>query len=108
MQELAKIEELSAAEAAEAKDKSFSALKYYMGMHMVIGYAEEDERQRIAHEAEQKRLEDEARAADFEHRRTINNDAVASMMANGISEDCAKAVITQIAKGNIYHVKMEY
>jgi hypothetical protein len=70
--------------------------------------AAEAERRRIAHEAEQKRLEDEARAADIEHRRTINNAAVASLVKSGISEDCAKSVVTAIAKGDVDHVKIQY
>ena len=49
--------------------------------------AAEQERQRIADEQRQKAAEDAARAADMEHRRTINNAILMDLMGLGIEEE---------------------
>lgn len=97
-----------AAEREEAERKAKAEQEQKERDERLQREAAEAERQRIAHEAEQKRLADEARAADIEYRRTINNAAVASLVKSGIGEDCAKAVITAIAKGDVDYVKIEY
>lgn len=60
--------------------------------------------------AEEKRVADEAakRAADVEHRRTINRQAVADLIANGLPEDCAQKCIAAIAKNLISSVRITY
>lgn len=76
----------------------------------------EAERQRVAAEqlaqqqaAEQAQREAEAKAANIEHRKTINNAALLSlMMSADLSEGQAKGVITAIAKGEVQHVKINY
>ncbi|HEF7276324.1 TPA: cell envelope biogenesis protein TolA [Yersinia enterocolitica] len=60
--------------------------------------------------AEEKRVTDEAakRAADVEHRRTINRQAVADLIANGLPEDCAQKCVAAIAKNLISSVRITY
>lgn len=61
--------------------------------------------------AEEKRLADEAaaRAADVAHRKSINNQAKANLIANaGLTEEQAIAVITAIAKGTISGIAINY
>lgn len=60
--------------------------------------------------AEEKRVADEAakRAADVEHRRTINKQAVADLIANGLPEDCAQKCVAAIAKNLISSVRITY
>lgn len=60
--------------------------------------------------AEEKRIADEAakRAADVEHRRTVNNKAVADLVAAGVPEDCAIACIKAIAKGEVTAIRITY
>ncbi|WP_455865428.1 hypothetical protein [Pantoea agglomerans] len=60
--------------------------------------------------AEEKRIADEAaaRAADIEHRKTVNNKALADLVAAGVPEECAKACITAIAKGAVSAVRIIY
>ena len=60
--------------------------------------------------AEEKRVADEAakRAADVEHRRTINRQAVADLIANGLPEDCAQKCVAAIAKNLISSVRITY
>ncbi|UBM39750.1 hypothetical protein [Hafnia paralvei] len=60
--------------------------------------------------AEEKRIEDEGarRAADKEHRKTINNKALQDLIAAGVPEECAKLCITEIAKGNITAISINY
>ncbi len=60
--------------------------------------------------AEEKRIADEAakRAADVEHRRAINNKAVADLVAAGVPEDCAIACIKAIAKGEVSAIRITY
>ncbi|WP_145482090.1 cell envelope biogenesis protein TolA [Yersinia rohdei] len=60
--------------------------------------------------AEEKRVADEAdrRAKDVEHRRTINRQAVADLIANGLPEDCAQKCVAAIAKNLISSVRITY
>lgn len=78
-----------------------------------------EEADRIKREADQKeadrlatkkRVADEAakRAADVEHRRTVNNQAVADFVAAGVPSECAIACIKAIAKGEITAIRITY
>jgi len=60
--------------------------------------------------AEEKRIADEAaaRAADIEHRKAINNKALADLVAAGIPEGCAKSCIKAIAQGAVSAVRITY
>ncbi len=65
------------------------------------------ERERQA-KADAQRREDEARAADIEHRRSINRAAVAALVALGIEDEIAAAVITAIVQGKVPAVAIRY
>ena len=69
--------------------------------------ADRKERERLAEQARQK-AEDEARQADVAHKKKLNNEAVAALVANGIEQDQAKQIITLIAKGLIDNVTINY
>ncbi|MBS0855954.1 MULTISPECIES: hypothetical protein [unclassified Tatumella] len=64
----------------------------------------------LARLAEEKRIKDEAdrRARDTEHRRNINLAAVSALVESGLTEDCAKACIKAIAKGQVPAVTINY
>ncbi len=70
----------------------------------------EAEQKEAARLAEEKRIADEAekRAKDVEHRRSVNNKAVADLVAAGVPEDCAKKCITAIAKGEVSAIRITY
>ncbi len=69
--------------------------------------ADRAERERQA-KADAQRKADEARAADVEHRRSINRAAMAALIAQGISEDDAATVITAIVQGKVPAVAIRY
>lgn len=69
--------------------------------------ADRAERERQA-AAETQRKADEARAADVEHRRTINRAAVAALVAAGLSEEAAATAITAIVQGKVPAVAIRY
>ena len=60
--------------------------------------------------AEEKRIKDEAerRARSLGHRRNINLAAVSALVESGLTEDCAKACIKAIAKGQVPAVTINY
>jgi hypothetical protein len=97
--EAAKAEQARAVREAEEKAKA---------------EAERIERERLAKEAadrvEQKRLADEAerKARDVEHRRTINQEALAGLVAAGLTEARAKNVIKAVAGGLVPHISVNY
>ncbi|MGB3255893.1 hypothetical protein [Buttiauxella gaviniae] len=70
---------------------------------------EADEKERIRL-AEEKRIDDEAaaRAADIEHRRTINRQSVAELVAAGLPADCAQKCVEAIAKGAVAAIRITY
>ncbi|BET64843.1 hypothetical protein [Yersinia pseudotuberculosis] len=60
--------------------------------------------------AEEKRVADEAaaRAANVEHKRAINQQAVADLVATGIPEECAVQCVKAIAKGQVSAIAITY
>lgn len=60
--------------------------------------------------AEEKRIADEAaaRAANVEHKRAINQQAVADLVAAGITEECAVQCVKSIAKGQVSAIAITY
>lgn len=70
--------------------------------------AAERERRRIAAEEEAKRAEAARRAADQEHRRRINNEALAAIVATGVTDKQAKAIVLAIVSGEVPHVGIRY
>lgn len=67
-----------------------------------------DEQKRIADEKAKEAAETKAREKDKEHKKTINNAAVAALVVAGLTEAQAKIVILAIAKGTIPAVKISY
>jgi len=68
----------------------------------------EQERQRIEQEQRLKQEADEARAADVEHRDTINNSILAGLIGLGIEEAKAIKLIKHIASNKIAHLTINY
>lgn len=70
------------------------------------------ERERKAEEekikAQKEREEAERKAADVEHRRSVNNAALAAMIESGIDEKCAKRVIVLVASEKIPGMPVNY
>jgi len=94
-------------EAAEARAIEAEA-KAKRDAELAAERAAQAERERMeAEEAEAKRLAD-ARAADKENRIKINRAALVALIAEGLSEDDAKKVVTAIAKGLVPNVKIFY
>ncbi len=91
-EERAKVEKEMAVKEAERKAKE---------------EADRIERERLKAEAKRK-AEEEARQADIEHKKKINNAAVAAFVASGIGQEQAKQIVTLIAKGLIDNVKIVY
>lgn len=60
--------------------------------------------------AEEKRIADEAaaRSANVEHKRAINQQAVADLVAAGITEECAVQCVKSIAKGQVSAIAITY
>lgn len=66
------------------------------------------ERKRQADEQARIEAEAKAREADKAHKKTINNEALAALVAGGMPEECAKQAITLIAKRCIPHITISY
>lgn len=69
--------------------------------------AERKERERLA-EAARIQAEEDRRAADREHRKSINNTALAALVEHGVDSDTAKRVITLIASDSVPNVSIRY
>lgn len=69
--------------------------------------AEEAESARLA-KAEDERKEAERKAANTRHQKKINNEALASLVECGHTEDVAKALIVHIATGKIKNITINY
>lgn len=69
--------------------------------------AEKKETERLA---EEKRIADEKarREQDVEHRRTINRQSVAELVAAGLPADCAQKCVEAIAKGEVSAIRITY
>ena len=70
--------------------------------------AAQAERQRQADELAEAARQAKAREADKAHKAAINNQALSSFVAGGMTEECAKLAVTLIAKGLIDNVKINY
>lgn len=66
------------------------------------------ERRRQADEQARIEREAKAREADKAHKKTINNEALAALVAGGMPEECAKQAITLIAQRRIPHISINY
>jgi hypothetical protein len=66
------------------------------------------ERQRVADEAAAEAAAAAKREADKEHKKAINNEAKAALIAAGLSEMDSIKAVTAIAKGDVPNVKISY
>ncbi|MCP1651651.1 hypothetical protein [Pseudomonas nitroreducens] len=66
------------------------------------------ERQRQADEQARIEREAAAREADKAHKKAINNEALAALIAGGMPEECAKQAITLIAQRKVPHISINY
>ncbi|MEB5922763.1 coiled-coil domain-containing protein [Franconibacter daqui] len=69
--------------------------------------AEEAEQARLAEE-QRKRDEEARRAADVEHRRAINRQVIADLIAEGIPDDIAETVLKAIVRNKVTAVSIRY
>jgi colicin import membrane protein len=67
-----------------------------------------NEQARVAEVERIAKLEQERREADKEHRRKINSEAAAGIVALGFDDNAAKELIKSIANGKIKHVSIAY
>lgn len=70
--------------------------------------AAQAERQRQADYQAEVERQAKAREADIEHKKAINNAALAAFIAGGMPEDCAKQAITLIAKRLVPNISIQY
>jgi DNA repair exonuclease SbcCD ATPase subunit len=103
-------EKKEAAEEAERDKQQAIAEEQRKAHEEAERIKRENEQKEQARLAEEKRIKDEEarRAADKEHRKTINNKALQDLIAAGVPEECAKLCITEIAKGNITAISINY
>lgn len=66
------------------------------------------ERQRQADEQARIERETAARETDKAHKKAINNEALAALIAGGMPEECAKQAITLIAQRKVPHIVIQY
>lgn len=103
-------EKKEAAERAEREKQAAieeAQLKASIEAARIKREAEEKEAARIA---EQQRIaaEEAARAADVEHRRTINRRVISQLVEQGVPEEFAKASLVAIASGKIQDAIIRY
>lgn len=108
--ELAERQRVEAQQKAEREKQEAIAAEQRKAQEAADKVKREAEAKETARLAEEKRIVDEAakRAADVEHRKAINNQALADLVAAGVPEDCAKKCITAIAKGEVSAIRITY
>ena len=108
--ELAERNRIAAEQKAEREKQEAIAAEKLKVQQEAERFQREAKQKEDARLAEEKRVADEAakRADDVEHRRTINRQAVADLIANGLPEDCAQKCVAAIAKNLISSVRITY
>ena len=101
--ERARIEAQLRAEQAE-RDKQ-TAIEQAEAREAAAIAAERQRAEQAQHEAEAAAA---ARAADIENQRRVNREILAAMRTSGIDEAAAIAFLTQVAKGQVPHLKIYY
>ena len=96
----------AAAAEAQRKIEEAAAAQRRAEQEAADAQARAERQQRQREEAE--RAEAERRAADVEHRRSINGAALAALVALGLTEDAAKTVITSIIAGRVPAITITY
>lgn len=106
----AEAEKKEAADRAEREKQEAIAAEQSKAQEEADRIKREAEAKEAARLAEEKRIADEAaaRAADVEHRRTINASAVQALIEQGIPEDWAKACVVAIARGKVPATTINY
>ena len=104
----AEADAIAAAEKAEA-DKIAAAEQAEAIKVRAEEFARNEERNRLARIAEGEKEAEEARAADLQHRKKINNGALEALIkCSEISQEQAKMIIEAMVKNQIPHVKISY
>lgn len=69
-----------------------------------------EEQKRIQYEAEQARIEADIKAADVEHQRAFNREAIADLLAHTpeLTEQQAIKILTAIIRSEIRHISIQY
>lgn len=108
--EKAEREKKEAAERAEREKQEAIAEANRKAQEEADRVRREAEAKEAARLAEEKRIADEKvrREADIEHRRTINRQSVAELVAAGLPEDCAQKCVVAIAKGEVTAISITY
>jgi hypothetical protein len=108
--ELADRQRIEAQQKAERDKQEAIATEQRKAQEAADKVRREAEAKETARLAEERRIADEAakRAADVEHRKTVNNKALSDLIAAGVPEDCAKKCITAIAKGEVSAIRITY
>ncbi|EOD2761868.1 hypothetical protein ACJQQ3_003428 [Salmonella enterica] len=106
----AEAEKKEAADRAEREKQEAIAVEQRKAREEADRIKREAEEKDVARLAEEKRIADEAaaRAADVEHRRSINAAAVQALIDQGIPDDWAKACVVAIARGKIPATTINY
>ncbi|HDL7917549.1 cell envelope biogenesis protein TolA [Yersinia enterocolitica] len=101
---------LAAAQKAEREKQEAIAAEQRKAQEEADRIKREAQQKEDARLAEEKRVADEAaaRAANVEHKRAINQQAVADLVAAGIPEECAVQCVKAIAKGQVSAIAITY
>ena len=103
-------EKVEAAELAE-KEKQAAILAEQQKAAAEALRVENERKAKDAAEAARaaaEKAEAEKKAANVQHQKDVNNNAVAALVNIGITAEIAKSVITAIAKGNVPDVTINY
>lgn len=103
-------EKKEAAERAEREKQAAIAEEKRKAQEEADRIRREAEAREAARIAEQQRIaaEEAARAADVEHRRTINRRVISQLVEQGVPEEFAKAALVAIASGKIQDAIIRY
>ncbi|MGL4715403.1 MAG: hypothetical protein ACRCWL_05775 [Aeromonas sp.] len=97
------------ADAEQAEQRRLqAAAQAKMEAELAAKAAAEQERQRMEYAQRQQAEAEAARAADVEHRRTINQQVLADLLRYGISESTAITLIKVVASNKIAHLTINY
>lgn len=108
--EKAERERIAAEQKAEAEKQAAIDAVLRKAQEEAEHIRREAEEKEAARLAELKRIadEEERRAADVEHRRSINAAAVQALIDQGIPDDWAKACVVAIARGKVPATTIKY
>jgi hypothetical protein len=96
------------AERNEASCRAAAALDAERAQRAAVEAAEQAERKRAANAKAAEEAETARRTADKQHRAEFNREALADLVAAGVSDAHARTIIAAVAKGAIRHMGMKY